>query len=76
MANKRKTNPKFQTGMTEIPPFFGLGRSHITLQIKQNGKIFGRIEIYDGSIKWTPAKKKTMYYIKNWEQFRNLMESE
>jgi hypothetical protein len=74
MAKKKETNPKFQTGLTKIPPFYGLGRSHITLQIKQNGEKFGDIEIYDGSIKWIPTKSKKVYYSKTWKHFKDFME--
>ena len=73
---KKVITPKFQTGLTEVPPFYGFGRSHITLCINQNGKKYGRVEIYDGSIKWIPAKSKTTYYTKTWEQFKKFMEGE
>ena len=75
MATKKQSiSPKFQTGLTNVPPFYGFGRSHITLCIKQSGKKFGLIEIFDGSIKWIPTRSKTTYYIKTWEQFKKFME--
>lgn len=75
MPKKTKaTSPKFQTGMTKVPPFYGFGRSHIALCVNENGKKYGCIEIYDGSIKWIPARSKTTYYIKTWEQFKKFME--
>lgn len=75
MATKKQTTfPKYQTGLTKVPPFYGLGRSHITLCVNQNGKKYGSIEIFDGSIKWIPARSKVTYYVKNWEQFKKFME--
>ncbi len=71
---KNSKEMKFQTGLSEIPPFLGVNGFHFTLQVKKEGLRFGRIEIYDGSIKWIPPKSKKAYYTKTWEQFKDFME--
>jgi hypothetical protein len=49
--------------------------SDITVSVKSDDTLLGRIEISRGSIDWWPANKSKVHYKMSWESFQKLMES-
>lgn len=56
-------------------PSHDVVNSDVTIQVKSDDTLLGRIEISKGSIDWWPANNSKNHYKMAWETFQAVMET-
>ena len=55
-------------------PWHEVVNNDVTIKVKSDDALLGRIEISKGSIDWWPANNSKTHYKMTWENFQMLME--
>jgi len=50
-----------------------LGRADVTFEVKQNGKLLGKLEVSNGSLVWFPRGKRAGHKM-GWSMFDEIMQ--